>query len=341
MVVVARGIEEMAGRRRCAGFPADFTFAAFGHEPLAVRCTGNRLHDSPPWVIVEDVVRGFVFGRTVDHNALLIQVLTIGLWLLLLAGIVYRRKAENAWLSRLFLLIYLFATPLGLIVGSALFQTMYLGVRHIMVGSPALFILLARGASLSGRSLQSGTKSGACCAVRSPFWASPSYSGHHIALDNLYHDIRFTKEDYRGMVAYIESHAGANDVVLYHNALLMPLHEHYRTRDDIAVTALPTYPHGAHPGTIDDLRQLFADYDRIWYMAEPPPDNRDPENVVGAQIEGKLLPIDERWFHGVNTEMKITAYQSVPFGVETLPSDAVAQTWQETDCRFYEAHGWG
>ncbi len=305
--------------------------------PLLPLVTSRLLSDAPetgyttvpPWVIVEDVVRGFVFGRTVDHNALLIQVFTIGLWLLLLAGIVYRRKAENAWLSRLFLLIYLFATPLGLIVGSALFKPMYLGVRHIMVGSPALFILLARGASLfwpqpAERHKKWGMLHSAVAilGITIVLWAS------HIALDNLYHDIRFTKEDYRGMVAYIESHAGANDVVLYHNALLMPLHEHYRTRDDIAVTALPTYPHGAHPGTIDDLLQLFADYDRVWYMAEPPPDNRDPENVVGAQIEGKLLPIDERWFHGVNTEMKITAYQSVPFGVETLPSDAVAQTWQ-------------
>jgi hypothetical protein len=278
---------------------------------------------------VQDVVRGFVFGRTVDHSDLLIQFLTVILWLLLVTGIIYHRKTKNAWSSRLFLLIYLFATPLGLVVGSALFKPMYLGVRHIMVGSPALFILLARGAlffwpqTAQRHRWWSVLRTGvAILGVGVVLWAS------HIALDNLYNDIQFTKEDYRGMVAYIESHAGNNDVVLYHNALLMPLHEHYSTRDDIAVTALPTYPHGAHPGTIDDLQALFATYDRIWYMAELPPDNRDPENVVDAAIHGKLLPIDERWFHGVNTEMKITAYQGQPSGMDALPSDAVALTWQ-------------
>lgn len=305
--------------------------------PLLPLVTSRLLSDAPetgyttvsPWVIVQDVVRGFVFGRTVDHSDLLIQLLTIGLWLLLVAGIIYRRKADTAWLSRLFLLIYLFATPLGLIIGSALFKPMYLGVRHIMIGSPALFILLARGALLfwpqsSQRHKQFSLLRTAIAilGITIVLWAS------RIALDNLYHDIQFTKEDYRGMVAYIESHAGANDVVLYHNALLMPLHEHYRTRDDITVTALPTYPHGAHPGTIDDLNRLFADYDRIWYMAELPPDNRDPENVVGSQIEGKLLPIAERWFHGVNTEMRITAYQGGLFGTDILPRDVGTLTWQ-------------
>jgi 4-amino-4-deoxy-L-arabinose transferase-like glycosyltransferase len=280
----------------------------------------------PPSVIVQDVVRGFSFGRTVDHGDLLIQLLTIGLWLLLFAGILYKRKAKHGWTARLFLLVYLLAIPLGLMVGSALIKPMYLGVRHIMVGSPAIFLLFARGiVTLWPEQVEARSTWRYVVGAVGLFAV---LGASLLSLDNLYGDIQFKKEDNRGLVAYIEASAGDNDVVLYHNALLMPLHEHYSTRDDIALTALPTYPHGANLGTVDDLQALFEQYDRVWYMAEPPPDNRDPENVVGDQINGRLLPVDVRWFHGVNTEMKITAYQSKPLGLENVPVSAESQNWQ-------------
>ena len=47
-----------------------------------------------------------------------------------------------ALLRPAFLLTWLLAVPLGLIIGSALFKPMYQGVRHIMAGSPAFLLLV-------------------------------------------------------------------------------------------------------------------------------------------------------------------------------------------------------
>jgi hypothetical protein len=66
--------------------------------------------------------------------------------------------------------------------------------------------------------------------------------GSLFALVNLYTNPAYVKDDFRAIVRFIETRAGNRDVIVYNNAVLLPLHEHYRLRDDIAVTALPAYP---------------------------------------------------------------------------------------------------
>ena len=61
--------------------------------------------------------------------------------------------------------------------------------------------------------------------------------GSLYALDNLYNNPEFAKDDLRALVAYVEQRAGERDVVLYNNAVLLPLHAHYQQRDDLPVTA--------------------------------------------------------------------------------------------------------
>ena len=59
-------------------------------------------------------------------------------------------------------------------------------------------------------------------------------------------------------VRFIETRAGGQDAIVYNNAVLLPLHEHYRLRPDLTVTALPAYPQFA-TGQEPELAALAAD----------------------------------------------------------------------------------
>lgn len=94
-----------------------------------------------PLTMLLDVVRFFNLGMTADFS----QPLAIALNLLAFALLLLGLWAARTRPARLFLLSWLLAVVLGLMVGSILFKPMYQGVRHIMAGSPAFLLLLAFG----------------------------------------------------------------------------------------------------------------------------------------------------------------------------------------------------
>ncbi|MCZ7670729.1 MAG: hypothetical protein M5U34_28060 [Chloroflexi bacterium] len=94
-----------------------------------------------PLTMLQDVVRFFSLGVTVDFSQIAITLLAALSLILLLLGL----YAAGSWQCRAFLLSYLLAVVFGLMVGSYLFKPMYQGVRHIIGGSPAFILLTAWG----------------------------------------------------------------------------------------------------------------------------------------------------------------------------------------------------
>ncbi len=229
-----------------------------------------------------DVVRFFNLGMTADFS----QPLAIALNLLAFALLLLGLWAARTRPARLFLLSWLLAVVLGLMVGSILFKPMYQGVRHIMAGSPAFLLLLAFGLkaiwswlpatkTVPYRAGEEEEQTGwtAWRAQRpnvNPLALIPLgllLIGSAIALLNLYTNPTYVKDDFRAITRFIETRAGGRDIIVYNNAVLLPLHAHYRQRPDIAVTALPAYPQFA-TGQEPELAALARDYDRIWFITE-------------------------------------------------------------------------
>jgi hypothetical protein len=154
--------------------------------------------------------------------------------------------------------------------------------------------------------------------------------GSFYALNNLYTDPSFAKNDFRSMIHYVESRAGENDVVLYNNAILLPLHEHYQTRDDLPVTALPVYPHSAE-GVEGPLADLAQTYDRIWFMTDPPADDRDLQRRVASWLSSNLQDVDNKSFHAKTTVVHSTSYRTESAQILEVPSSALAldHRWSE------------
>jgi hypothetical protein len=276
----------------------------------------------PPWIMLLDVVHGFSLGLTVDFSRIGIKLLDLASLLIVLAGLIKVHKSDkHEPLGRIFLLTYLLAAVLGLSLGS-LIKPMYMGARHIMVGSPAFLLLLARGLfSLGNQGITDASLRR--WRLASLLGALALAVGPVISLGNLYHDPWYAKDDVRALIRRVEQRAGDNDLLLYNNAIHLPIHWHYQERQDLAATALPVYPHPAGPGTEEVLQELSAQFERIWFIGDLPGDGRDHTGVVRNWITNHLVAGESYSAHGRNLEVRVTAFSTAPRLTEQLPPDGI------------------
>ncbi len=285
-----------------------------------------------PLTMLLDVVRFFHLGLTVDHARPLVIALNVLAFVVAVTGLVgsygwkeigrpgewkTNRRSLSLPLSQsrclirpLFLLAWLLAPALGLMLGSLLFKPMYQGVRHIMAGSPAFLLLLAFGI-IQIRDTRYEIRKSALPSFVSrisyPVFALV-LAGAAYALFNLYANPAYVKDDFRAIVRFIETRAGGDDVVVYNNAVLLPLHDHYRRRPDIAVTALPAYPQPA-TGREPELAALAADHARVWFVTDPPADGRDDDQLIRRWLDDNLIELIDRNFPARTTVARVLAYQ--------------------------------
>lgn len=271
-----------------------------------------------PLIMLQDVVHFFSLGLSTDFSQPLIKLLDIGILLLLILGTIAARPTSQ----RLLLVGYLLTTVFGLMAGSVI-KPMYQGVRHIMIGSPALMLLCAH--ALIYLIAQWRRPNPAFWRLATAVALTTTLLGPAIALTNLYTNPSFAKDDYRSLIRYIESQAGPNDIIIYNNAIQLPVHQQYQQRSDIAVTALPVYPYTA-TGTEPELAQYAATYDRIWFTVEPPADKRDDNHLIEGWLDDHLLHIDTTTSHARTTVIATKGYATAVSNLNHLPDSATPLT---------------
>ncbi len=264
-----------------------------------------------PLIMLQDIIHGFGMGNTTQFSQLIIRLLDIVVAIIVILGFYGAYRVSKGWLLPSFLLVYLLAVVLGLALGS-LIKPMYQGVRHIIVGSSAFILLLSLGVF---------------ALPKRPRWLPYTalaliLVGPLISLNNLYNNDRYAKDDVRGLITYIEEHAGDRDVVLYNNAILLGLHEHYQEREDLPATALPIYPHPANDATLSDLEALSSQYDRIWFVNDPPADGRDDSHLVNSWLSDNLLLTDREKKHARTIKVQVDAFSTTPILFSALPAEA-------------------
>lgn len=273
-----------------------------------------------PLIMLQDVVHGFGMGTTVQFSQLGIRLLDVAVAIVLIVGIVgLRWRKENA-LRQSFLLVLLLAVVIGLAFGS-LIKPMYQGVRHTIIGSAAFILLLANGIAVVHQRNRWLGYVGLAVLLLGPF----------ISIYNLYNDPQFIKDDLRSLITTIETRAGDQDVVVYNNAILLSFHEHYRRRDDLTATALPVYPNTAGEQTEERLAELAEQYDRIWFVTDPPSDGRDREGVTRRWLDERLTAIETHAARSRTMQVGVVAYATTPSLVASIPAEAheVAVSWEQ------------
>lgn len=289
-------------------YPRIFTGAETGYSYVS------------PLILLQDVVRGFSTAA-VDFQLIGIKLVVLATGLLLVLGLFGpQRQGVSRSLRCTFLLTYLLSAVVGLMLGS-LIKPMYTGVRHIMVGSPA-FVLLVSGSLPLLNNIARRLWSRPHRAVVPVVGFGVLLVGPALSLNNVYHNPDYAKDDMRTLIREIDKRAGEGDLVLYNDAVRLPLQWHYQRRTDLAVTALPVYPRLAGGETTLQLEALSARYDRVWFVSGLPIDGRDNGGVVRQWLADSLTEVDVFSAYGRNAEVKVTGYSTAPVLADSLPTGA-------------------
>ena len=250
----------------------------------------------PLFIIVRDLWNSFSLGISVRMK----DVLWLDLFFLalfLLGCSMLDQGDSRARLGKsLFLLGYLFVPILTLYALSHI-KPMYLGVRHLIIVSPAYYLGLGVGLdSLRRRALP-----------LLPPVAILLLGGLFYSTHNYYCDERYMKDDFCSMVRYMEEHSRPGDLVVFNDAVMLHTWEYY-ARGDLDWTALPQYPERAGPSTVKEMERLVEAYEGIWLVYGPGEPLRDRSGLVKKWFEEHLFKADDRVFPSTTTLLAVAYY---------------------------------
>lgn len=260
-------------------------------------------HFVPLPVMLQDVVFGFGLGRTVDQGLWPIRLLDAGFAAAMVLGLalLWRQRRTAA----LFLSAYLLG-PVLLLFAITTVKPVYLGLQHILMVSPAFYLLVAAGLE--------GVRA---ANLSSPRWRrvlpaagmAVLLAGMLYADRNFYADPAFGKDDHRALAAYVRERAAPGDQLAVTDPVLQIL---YRTLlpELPAHTLPPLLPSGAAddrpPG--DLLRPLLAELGetkgRLWFV--------DAADDLSDWLSRQALHVDRRVFPARSIALDLDAWETDP-----------------------------
>ncbi|NLS75748.1 MAG: phospholipid carrier-dependent glycosyltransferase [Chloroflexi bacterium] len=282
-------------RRLAAGAERDFSFV-------------------PLDIILLDLLNGFAVGISVDlSNTVWLDAL--GLVVFILGLLVLRKDGVwGRWGKPLLLLGY-YLIPILALFGVSHIKPMYMGVRHLIIVSPAYY--LAAAAALDYL-LRPKTRWVALLV------GAVLLGGNVYATNNYFHDPAYVKDDLRSLARYVRQRYRPDDVVVLNDAVLDEVFGYYAP--DLNLTAQPSYGQQAGQQTLRECQALSEIYERIWFVHAPPSTFYDPQQIVGDWFQDNLFRLDFRQFPGYGTEVGVSGFSSAPPILDQSPSEA-AQSW--------------
>ena len=255
----------------------------------------------PPGDVATHAVAAFGVGisRTLTHPW--------PLWLpaVLLAGLGAASLWQRSRAAALLLLGYLLI-PLGLMVTLSLFNPLYNGARHLLIGLPPFVLLLAigvgqwpaRNASPVGRNLSRLIRGALALAV---------VAIQTSQLRAQFYDPAFVRDDLRGAADYLSHVAAADDLIVVHDTLIRFTFDYYY--DGAApVQSIPLYGEQDVAATTSRLLDAGQQATRVWFLTQPLPRNGFPRDVLPAQAHDRWTPIETRQFPHLWLPVRVEGY---------------------------------
>ncbi|MEN6479367.1 MAG: glycosyltransferase family 39 protein, partial [Anaerolineales bacterium] len=243
-------------------------------------------------------------GITVETTA---WTLAAGVALALMAALGLLRPAHETgsaaqrWWPVIAAALYA-AVPLGLMYAASLRRPMY-NPKFLLLATPGYLLLLARGIvtlaggarRLAGPWASRVTGAVALVAVLAPLSGS---------LYALYTDPAFYRDDYRGIVAYIEATAGPADAVLVNAPSQVETVDYYYD-GPWPVYPLPETRPADRAATEARLADILAQHERLYaiYWAT---EESDPEGIVEGYLASHAFTALDAW-HG---NIRLVVYDS-------------------------------
>lgn len=252
-------------------------------------------HFVPLPTFLRDIVLGFGLGRTADQGSWPVWLLDAAFALTLLLGFWELRRLRPA--AARFLAVYLLG-PVLLLFLVTLVKPVYLGLQHILLASPAFYILVAAG--LVAPRMARPARAGLAALVL----GGMLYADH-----GFYERPDFAKDDHRALAAYVRERLAPGDQMAVTDPVLEVLYRSLLPGLPLR-TLPPLLPSGAPddraPG--DLLRPLLAELDRsggrLWFV--------DAADDLSAWLSKQALHVDRRNFWAANIVLDLDAWEPDP-----------------------------
>jgi len=275
----------------------------------------------PLRTILWDLANGLSLGLSVRAeqvwwlDVLFLLIALLGLVALTRAG----RRGWAVWL------VGYLAVPILTLYAASYVKPMYMGVRHLLIISPAYY--LALGLGLAALASQGEASRAVAHWRRLALVAGIAVIvvGTGYSTRNYFTDPAYLKDDHRGLAAYLEEHVRPGDVIVADGSIRGYVLDFYY--DGLApLMALP--PYGTEPGpqTLASLQALARRYQRIWFAYGIPGDDwvdSAGEMPIRAWRQESLFQFAEKYFHGLDDVISLRGYLTRSPVLTRLPAQVV------------------
>jgi 4-amino-4-deoxy-L-arabinose transferase-like glycosyltransferase len=266
-------------------------------------------------LIAHDLLNSFSLGISVRVES--VWWLDLIFLLILLVGALapFKDGRYSAWpAARALLIGYLVVPVLGYYIFTYV-KPAFQGVRHLLLVSPAFYLLLARGVTVIGERWKV-----AALGLLVLFCGGMAYSA-----GQYFWNPHYLKDDWRGMVRYIETHAWARDAVLVNNTFVRPTLDYYDQGDGLFWLSAPELSLNLMEITDTQtmsrtLSELKAQHPRIWFIPGRPQDGRDEHDFVLKWLEQNMTFNEEIDFHGRTLGMSVRLYTTQSLVADARPA---------------------
>ncbi len=283
---------------------------------------GERLS---PGGLALDVVRHFALGPTTENRAR-VRLTGLALGLLALPGVwplMAKNRGEREARGAALLLLYLLV-PILAMIALSLQRPMY-KPKLLLLATPPFYILQAQGIVTLGRWAARLARARWVQVGLGALLALAVCAAQALPLDHLYHDPRYARDDYRGIVAYIQATAGPRDAILINAPAQIETVNYYYNAQRVRGALLAEYPlpeqrpiNTAHAEAV--LERIVARHARIYAILWATQES-DPDRFIESWLDRRCYKAMDSWFG--NVRLAVYTAPIAPTGEIAHPADYI------------------
>jgi 4-amino-4-deoxy-L-arabinose transferase-like glycosyltransferase len=290
--------------------PALFLLYGWLNRPRAKTLAGFEFVSLPS--LLRDLLNSFSLGLSVDVGNWYVLVIDLIFLLFLLLGLVWlfrpgapRRFRTAGWL----LAGYLFL-PIVLIYLFSFVQPVYMNSRHLILVTPAFYVLVGIGLTRWRGRMALLAVLGSLLMLGGVLYSTYSY----------FQDPSYDKDHHREWGAYLRQQVRPGDIVVVNPPHIAELYDYYAS-SDVPWIGLPLL--GAAPQETEaKLEELLAQYDRVWLALSHTPPWGDMDLVPRTWLNENAFRLTRESFKSYASIILASSYIAEWPSVPVLPGDA-------------------
>ncbi len=278
------------------------------------RMPGNRagFRFVPLLILLRDLLNSFSLGLSVDVGHWYVLLIDLVFLVFLLLGLARLMRSDPpgdhraaGWLLLGYLLI-----PIVLIYLLSYVQPAYMNSRHLILVTPAFYLLVAAGLAWWRRGAAGFALLGSLLMA----------GGMSYSIYNYFYDPAYDKDHHRDWGAYLREHVRPGDVVVVDPPHIAELYEYYAD-SGVPWIGLPLL-NASRQETYRTLEGLFQEYDRVWLAFSHTPPWGDRRRLPEKWLDENAFRVDYQPFESYASNVLVACYLRGWPSVSYLPDDA-------------------